>query len=68
MSEVDDIWGHYADELPCKHLLDLRRFLEENQMSIWAEHSEGPQGWVNVRCEQCNRTHEITLREPFEVD
>lgn len=47
----------------CRHILDLRAYLESNGLSVWSEHGEQPSGWVNVHCEKCHRTEEITLRK-----
>jgi len=60
------MWGQYGKEPPCEHLLELRKFLEENEIDVWSEHGEMPMGWVNVHCEKCKRTYEVTLLKPFE--
>ena len=60
------MWGAYGDEPPCEHLLALRGYLEEHGLSVWGELTEQPGGWVNVGCETCGRTYEVTLREPWE--
>ena len=61
-------WGYYGDEPPCEHLLALRRFLEENEMTIWSEHGTNPFGWVNIHCSKCGRTYETVLDEPWSDD
>lgn len=60
-------WGKYNGELPCLHLVALRRFLEATRLSIWSERGENPEGWVNVHCDQCDRTYEVTLAPPWRV-
>lgn len=59
-------WGDWGEESACEHLKALREFIVASGIGIWAEHSEQPRGWVNVYCEKCKRTYEVTLREPFE--
>lgn len=61
-------WGHYGRNPPCEHLLALRAFLVANGLAVWAEHSEGPNGWVNVGCDACQRTYEVTLRAPWATE
>lgn len=62
MIKVDDSWGRYGSEPPCEHLIELREFLENNQITVWSEHGEEPAGWVNLHCTRCGRTYETTLR------
>lgn len=47
----------------CKHIHELRMYLEAAGLSVWSEHGEQPWGWVNVHCEKCGRTEQITLRK-----
>jgi hypothetical protein len=47
----------------CPHIQELRAYLESAGLSVWSEHGESPSGWVNVHCEKCHRTEEITLRK-----
>lgn len=61
-------WGKWGDEPACTPLLSLRRFLEDNHMSVWSEHGESPDGWVNVGCADCRRTYEVTLQAPWETE
>jgi hypothetical protein len=61
------MWGMYGDKEPCGHLLALHQFLIENEMEIYGEGTEDPSGWVNVHCERCNRTYEVTLMDPWET-
>lgn len=59
-------WGYYnRNTPPCEHLVALREFLVRNRMSVWSEHGEGPWGWVNIHCGQCNRTYETVLQAPW---
>ncbi len=60
-------WGDYGNEPACKHLLELRKFVEEKQMNVWSEHGVKPFGWVNVHCAHCGRTYE-TLQPPWETE
>lgn len=61
-------WGRYGGEPPCTHLIMLVKRMRELGVAIWSEHGVQPDGWVNVSCEQCCRTYEVTLREPWETE
>ena len=60
------MWGSFGSEPPCSHLLELREFLETNELNIYSEMSESPYGWVSVHCAECHKTYEVTLEKPFE--
>ena len=62
----NDNWGKWGKESPCKHLLKLRSYLEENEIHITSEHGIEPMGWVNVSC-PC-RTYEVVLRDKDEEE
>ena len=61
-------WGNWGGEPPCEHLLSLRNYLEDTGLSVYSEHGESPNGWVNVHCPKCHRTYGVTLQEPFHTD
>lgn len=37
----------------CPHVVALRVYLRDQQISVWSECGEEPNGWVNVKCRQC---------------
>lgn len=47
---------------PCEHVEALRVEMRTRRITIWSEHGEQPHGWVNVHCDLCKRTYEITMR------
>lgn len=60
-------WGEFNGESPCPCLTGLRKYIEDNNLSVYSEHGEEPSGWVNVHCPNHWRTYEVTLKPPFEV-
>ena len=50
-------------EVPCQHLLALEACLDENQLEIFGEWTQSPDGWVNVHCKQCRQYYRVDLRE-----
>ena len=49
----------------CEHVAALRSDMRARGITIWSEHGECPQGWVNVHCEACHRTFEVTMRPTY---
>ncbi len=58
-------WGHWAGEPPCEHLVELKDFLIKNKIRIWSELGQEPLGWVNINCEECSKTYQTILQEPW---
>ncbi|KKN32420.1 hypothetical protein LCGC14_0814080 [marine sediment metagenome] len=62
-------WGRYNRTTPaCDHLISLREFLVRNRMSVYSEHGEEPDGWINwinIHCKQCHRVYEEVLQAPW---
>ncbi len=54
-------WGYFGNEPPCNHLIELRSFLETFGLDVYSEHGE-PDRWVNVHCQQCHKTYEVSFR------
>lgn len=65
----DEVWGAYGNKQPCEHLLGLRNYLIDNNMTIDNDFNE-PHGWCDVSCNKCNKTYEVILkpREGYECD
>ena len=47
----------------CEHVRMLRAYLKAEKLSVYSEHGENPQGWVNASCERCRGTYETLLQE-----
>jgi hypothetical protein len=52
----------------CEHVRALKAHLTSCGLVIWGEFTEDPGGWVNVTCQACNRTYEVSLQPPEEDD
>lgn len=60
-----DGWGKWGNEPPCEHLVALRNLLFLTGMCVYSEHGE-PDLWVNVSCEKCHRTYEVSFRDDLQ--
>lgn len=47
----------------CPHVVALRAYLRDHQISVWSECGEEPNGWVKVHCHQCS---EPTVQDSFD--
>jgi hypothetical protein len=67
MGEEIDFPG-WENTDPCEHIQKLKEFLKENEVEITTEFSEDPYGWVNIRCNKCNRGFQACLRPANEYE
>lgn len=62
----------YPDENGnCIHYANLLKFLKDNNLDIYSEQGESPQGWVNIHCRECGIIYQESLTGqlyPEEVD
>jgi len=60
-----DGWGSWGDEPACEHLVALRNMLQLTGLCVYSESGE-PDLWVNVSCEHCKRTYEVSFRDDLQ--